>query len=338
MRWKATMTDPWADLAPPAAAATVTALRVDANIPWGFFWARDAEKNCLLILRHSAETFANGRLPRLQGVELSDSFDDRDSARVLSLRLVDFAQRDIFQQLCLDIVRSTARAATEKEALQLTLARTWRWHHLLRGGRDDRLSAEAQTGLIGELLVLERYLLPLLPPRNAVLTWRGPLDSPKDFEIGRMSIESKARRGAATPFISISSEFQLDDRDVDSLFLHVVALDSTSAAADGSFTIADVARRVLDRVQMADADAGDILAGLLTAAGFEWADDYGDACWIEGDSRVFRVSPGFPCITSEQTTLGVSRVTYSVALAACEPYRIEPAELKDALAAGIHAS
>jgi hypothetical protein len=333
-----TMTDPWAELATPTAAATVTALRVDAGIPWGFFWARDHEKNCLLILRHSAETLPNGRLPRLQGVEISDSFDEHDSARVLSLRLVDFGQRDIFQQLCLDIVRSTASAPTEKEALQLALARTWRWHHLLRGGRDDRLSDEAQTGLIGELLVLERFLLSLLPPRDAVLSWRGPLDAPKDFEIGRVSIEAKARRGAATPFVSISSEFQLDPHDVDSLFLHVVSLDPTSAATDGCFTVSDVARRVHDRVQLADPDAADILEGLLTAAGFEWADDYADAHWIEGESRVFQVRTGFPCITPEQFTLGVSRVTYLIALPACEPYRVESAALQSALAASLHAT
>jgi len=36
--------------------------------------------------------------------------------------------------LCRDIVECTARAKSEREAVALTLARTWRWHHLLRGG------------------------------------------------------------------------------------------------------------------------------------------------------------------------------------------------------------
>jgi hypothetical protein len=330
------MTDPWAALAPPSAAATVTALRVDANIPWGFFWARDLGKNCLLILRHSAAVLPDGRLPLLQGIELSDSFDEQDSARVLVLRLLDTAQRDLFQQLCLDIVRSTVRASTEIEALQLALARTWRWHHLLRGGRDDRLSEEAQRGLIGELLVLERYLLPLLSPRDSVFAWHGPLDAPKDFEIGRVSIEAKARRGAATPYVSISSEFQLDQSGVDSLFLHVVALDAASADAEDSFTVSDVAKRIQDRVRPVDADASDALDSRLTAAGFEWTHDYADMRWVEGDTRVFQIRIGFPSITPGQFPLGVSRVTYSVALQACEPYRVASAVLQMALAEGVH--
>lgn len=332
-----TMTDPWDELATPTAAATVTALRVDASLPWGFFWARDVEHKCLLILRHSAEVTPGGRLPRLQGIELSDVIDETGSERILGLRLIDSAQRDIFYQLCIDIVRSAARASTEKEALQLALARTWRWHHLLRGGRDDRLSLEEQKGLIGELLVLERYLLPLLSPRDAVLTWHGPLGAPKDFEVGRICIEAKARRGAATPFISISSEFQLDGSGIDSLFLHVVELDQASSGAEGSFTVSHIVRRIQDRVQVADADAGDIFAGTLTAAGFEWSDDYSDSLWVEGNPRLFQVGSGFPRITPERFPSGVSRVTYSIALAACEPYRILPAVLEDALTGGLRA-
>ena len=53
--------------------------------------------------------------------------------------------------------------------------------------------------MIGELLVLESVLLPHMEASAAVTAWRGPLGSPKDFEIGRVAIEVKARRGGATP-------------------------------------------------------------------------------------------------------------------------------------------
>lgn len=330
------MTDPWEQLAKPAAASTVTALRVDAQLPWGFFWARDLENKCLLVLRYSSGLSTGNRLPRLEGIEITDLPDERGAERILALRLADSAQRDIFHQLCLDIMASAARAANEEEALHLVLSRTWRWHHLLRGGKDDRLSAEEQKGLIGELLVLERFLLPAFAARDAVRMWHGPLGAPKDFEVGKVWIEAKARRGAATPFISISSEFQLDDTGSDALFLHVIDLNQAGADGNGSFTVADVAQRVAATVRRADADAGDALDGLLTAMGFEWSDDYSDFAWIEGDTRVYKVGDGFPRITPDRFPAGVSRVTYSIELPDCDPFGVLPFTLQDVLAGEAH--
>lgn len=331
-----TMSDPWDQLDPPSAASTVTALRVDSNLRWGFFWARDLESKCLLILRHPANLVPDGRLPRLQGIEVTDLPDEKGVERVLALRLMDSAQRDIFHQLCLDIVESATRASDEKEALHLTLARTWRWHHLLRGGRDDRLSAEEQKGLIGELLVFERYLLPSFAARDAVLMWHGPLGAPKDFEAGKVWIEAKARRGAATPYVAISSEFQLDDAGSDSLFLHVVDLNPAAADTNDSFSVTDLAKRVVETVRRTDLEAADILEGLLTATGFEWSDDYSDSVWVEGNTRIYQVGSGFPRITPMQFAAGVSRVTYSVELPDCEPYRVISTVLQNALTGGLN--
>ena len=69
--------------------------------------------------------------------------------------------------------------------MSAALSRTWRWHHLLRGGRGTLLSPEEQKGLLGELFVLERLLLPRMDASSAVTAWRGPLGAPKDFEIAK---------------------------------------------------------------------------------------------------------------------------------------------------------
>jgi hypothetical protein len=266
--------DPWNDLSPPTSAAAINARRVDANIPWGFFWARGIDRKCLLVLRHSGESTPRGHLPRLKGIEVAISDGDDDEGHMLVFRLLDSAQRDIFYRLCRDIVASAEHAMSQKEAVTLALARTWRWHHLLRGGGDGRLSPEEQKGLIGEFLVLERHLLPMLAAFDAVSAWLGPFGAPKDFEIGRICIEAKARRGSATPFVVVNSEFQLDDGGADALYLHVVELDQAPSDAQGAFALSDVARRVRERIASADNRATDALETLLAAAGFSWDDDY----------------------------------------------------------------
>ena len=158
---------------------------------------------------------------------------DAVNNRILVLRLLEAGQQDIFATLCHDIVSVASGATTEREAVGVAVTRTWRWHRLLRGGASGKLSREEQMGLMGELLVLERVLLPVLGPPGAVMAWTGPFDSPKDFEIGPVHLESKARRSGAAPTVSISSEDQLDASASDALFLHVLELSQSARGGRG---------------------------------------------------------------------------------------------------------
>ena len=325
--------DPWKDLAPPSAASAINARRVDENNPWEFFWARAMDGKYLLVLQHGTESSPAKKLPSLKGVEVAVSDGDGQHSRMLVFRLLDSRQRDIFYQLCIDIVGAGTVAHTESEAVELAVARTWRWHHLLRGGTGGRLSEDEQKGLIGELLVLERHLLSCLSPADSLAAWRGPLGAPKDFEVGRIGIEAKARRGAATPHVLITSEHQLNGEGCDLLFLHVVDLSHAPEGTAQAFTVSDVAHRVRDRMALDNA-ATDRYESLLTAAGFRWEDDYSDFKWVEGLCRVYGVTDSFPRVTTKEIAAGVSNVRYSVSLVECERFVVEEKTLNEAIAGG----
>ncbi len=328
--------DPWRDIAPPSSTDSLNARRVDADMRWHFFWARGVDGRCQLILRHASESSTSVRLPRLRDIDISLTTSEEDRSRTLVFRLLDSSHRDIFHRLCLDIMRVAADAASEHEAVAVTLARTWRWHHLLRGG-EGRLSPEEQKGLIGELLVLQRLLLSRLSAKDAVSSWRGPLGAPKDFEVGRIALESKARRGAATPFVAVSSEHQLDTSGVDALFLHVVELDEGPADAADSFTLSTIVDVVRNQMRSMDAGAVDKYDALLLAAGFRQDDDYSDSRWVEGKSHLYHVASGFPRINANEILAGVTNVKYSVALKECEPFLCDERALEVALKGGHNA-
>lgn len=315
--------DPWAGLERPPSADIINAKRVDGKHPWNFFWARSADRKCLLILQCNAASAPKGRLPKLKGIKVALSEPDVDDSIMISLKLTDNQHRDIFHRLCLNIAQATSAAKSEIEAGEMFLARTWRWHHLLRGGSDSRLSAEEQKGLIGELFVLERYLIPLFGPADATGAWVGPTGSPKDFECGRIVIEAKARRGAARPYVSVSSEYQLDADGCDALFLFVVELDIAPENVATAFTLTDVARRVADRIA---ADAPSVIGRFedqLVAMGFLWDDDYSSFRWISGPHRFLEVGKNFPCITPAAFASGVERVRYDLSLVECEQFGVD---------------
>lgn len=319
--------DPWKDLKPPTAANAVNARRVDIDTRWSFFWARGIDGKCQFLIQHAADSTPTARLPRLQGVEVTDAEWVDGRSRVLVFKLEDSAHRDLFYRLCVDITSCAADAPSEKEAVLLALARTWRWHHLLRGGGDKRLSPEEQKGLIGELLLLERHILPHLKCADAVGSWGGPLGAPKDFSVGQLCIEVKARRGAATPHVTVSSESQLDEGGVQALFLYVVDLDRAPADAAGSFNLSEVARRVRELIAASDQGSVETFEALLTSAGFRWSDDYSESLWIEGAHRTYQVHEDFPRIKGSELMGGVAQVRYNISLVECQPYQVDPETL-----------
>jgi len=323
--------DPWSSIDSNVQDGAINGRRVDANLPWGLFWALGVGQRCLLVFRHQAASHSKTRIPKLKGLEIAFTEPDQHGACILFLKLLDPTQRDVFHRLCSDIVSVTSNAKNEPEAVSLFLTRTWRWHHLLRGGLDQKLTKEEQKGLIGELLVIEKLLLPNLSPCDAVAAWTGPLGAPKDFEIGRLCIEAKARRGAATPFVAISSEHQLDTSGVDELYLHVVELDGAIGEVHDAFTVTIIAGRVRDQIAMHDVEAAYLFERLLMSSGFRWEDDYKDSRWIEGTSSLFEVRDAFPCITSTAFPSGVSNVKYSIALKDCVAFRVAVDEVTNKL-------
>ena len=326
-----TTENPWREIEPPNISHSVNARRVHAELPWHFFWARGADRNILLTLRHAAESAPGTPLPKLRDIEMTLSQPDHSNTRILAIKLLDPGQQDIFHALCQDIISAAAQADSEAQAVSVALMRTWRWHHLLRGGRGAALSPEEQKGLLGEMLVLERLLLPSMGASAAVTAWRGPLGSPKDFEIGRVAIEVKTRRGGATPSVAITSEDQLDESGVDSLFLYVIELDDAPADAVDGLTIRDVADRVRERLLSLDPGAADVFDTLLSAAGLRPEDDYSNSRWLEGLSRIYLVAGEFPRIARNEVRPGVSHIRYAISLIDCELFLASASTLTEAL-------
>lgn len=325
--------NPWRLIEPSISSVAVNARRVDANLPWDFFWARGYDRRVMLTLRHKASSTPNTRLPQIRGIEATLSPTDDRGFRALGLKLRDSSLQDIFHTLCIDIVNAARSAISESDAVSIALRRTWRWHHLLRGGKSGLLSPSEQKGLIGELLVLKRFLVPRLPSAVAVAAWMGPLGSPKDFEVGGLAIEAKARRGSARPTVAINSEYQLDSDGVDSLFLHVVDLSVASENTAESFSVSDLAACTRSHLLANDPSVEGVFDALLTAAGLREEDDYSDSLWVESRSRIYSVTCNFPRISASATPSGVEDIKYLVALDRCEPFEIEDSQLIEMIAA-----
>ena len=333
-RWRGTMTersDPWDGLKPPQTVEKLIGTRVSGDTRWPLFWALDAERRRLLILQHNPGIEPRVRLPLFRGLEVERRVPVGEPA-LLTVRLIREEFGDLFQQFCADTIRATAEAPTEKDAVNRFVARAWLWQRFLAGGKDGRLSDEEQKGLLGELAVLRDVVAPALGMGAAVASWTGPLGAPKDFEIGRSCVESKAFSGGTAASVRITSEHQLDTRALDELFL--VVSEVAPSVADAAVTLAEYVASVRSLVDSRAPDAREAFESRLIAAGFDSADDYSDSRWQIGTKRCFRVGHDFPRITPDLFPSGVHRVRYRIALAECEPFRVPERALATAIGGG----
>ena len=286
-------------------------------------------RHCLLILQHRSGHRNSRRLPHLRGLRVEALPTEDQSGERLVIRLTDGEQRELFHRFCLDIIDATQSSRSETEAVERFLIRTWRWHRMLRGGSDSRLSPEEQKGLIGELWVLERKMLPAVGAIDAVQAWTGPTGAPKDFQIGKIGIEVKTR-SPQVPKIRISSEEQLDATGTIRLFLQVIEVSKIPGDPE-SVTITDVALQVYNSIAALDMLAAANFEELLSATGFDWNDDYSDSPHSIGGICLYEVLEGFPRITPSICLPGVEDVRYAIALSRCEDFLVDPATLTRAI-------
>ena len=324
--------DPWKEIAVSPEASEISARRIPeaGSTMWGLYWALDAQRHCLLILQLGSGIRKSQRLPRLKGLSVEASPTEDGSGERVIIRLTDQEQREVFHRFCVDVVEATRVAKSAEEAIERFLARTWRWHRLLRSGQDGRLSEEEQKGLIGELRVIERCLLEVVEARDAVEGWTGPLGAPKDFELGLVAIEAKARSPQRAE-VRISSVDQLDSAGISRLFLSVIEVGAAFDDSATAVTVAGLATRLRRRIVALDFSAAIAFDERLAATGFDWEEDYSDRRWNIGDEVLYEVADGFPRLTPSMVPASVDDIRYTISMAGCEGFRVAQSTLAAAI-------
>jgi len=305
--------NPWSGLE----AGKTDTRRVDASARWNWFWAVMPRTDMALVLQLSELPNPVPTLPKLRNLEIR--FQTLPGGPILYIRLKESAQLELFETLCRDVMAAGELANTDAEALERAIGRTFRWHYLLRGGRLEALSEEAQKGLIGEIEIL-KLLIASLGAKPSLAAWTGPSGAPKDFELKADCIEVKARREASQPFVKITSEHQLSDVPDRRLWLGVLAVDKVQHPHGRTLT--EYVREVTELLERTEPSAIMDWDLHLADAGYDALHDYSAWRWIVSSPEFHSVAEGFPRITAP-VPLGVSGVTYALALSACTPFRAD---------------
>lgn len=318
--------NPWKVISAPTAGKLFAGRRADNSSP-DVYWGRDSTAREALVFVLDKDAVGEASLPKINKLSIEARPADDPNKQLLMITLGEKSLRDLFHVFCLDLIARTRSCATDQAAAQVLLNRINRWKIMLQSGSTEKLGPEAQIGLIGELIVLERFLLPNIDAIVAVDSWIGPERKPQDFMMGATGIEAKAR-GKSKEAIRISSLEQLSTRGIDALYLCVTSVASDPGSDD---TLTTIVERILDSVENSCPDAVLYLRSKLVEAGFTDEQDYSSDTWSVGETAIYYVSDKFPRLDRLNIDEAVVEAQYSLSLSTLTSFTLAPQVMVDAL-------
>lgn len=174
-----------------------------------------------------------------------------------------------------------------------------------RGG----LSAEAEVGLFGELLLME-HLIAKMGPAASISAWQGPSKEEHDFVLPTARAEVKTTSSERRRHVIHGLEQLVPSPDTD---LFLISIQITRAASDAGRSLADL---IADVRNMAEEHVI-ALDRILEDSGWRESDAamYQTAWALRSTPRAYVVGPGFPALTPDRVTADLGRidhVTYQI--------------------------
>lgn len=249
------------------------------------------------------------------------------------ISLADPAFTDVFSVLADDVASTVADTADDQEATAALFEQLERWRVLLQAVRDDGLSPEFSRGLFAELHLLGRPILDLLPARQAVEGWTGPLRAHQDFQFRNCAVEVKSTVGVQPQSITIASERELDGTGAGPLYLVHMSIDERKG---GEGTSLNGAVAAIEERLATETSALTLFRARLALYGYhpQHRHLYEEPRYTVRETGLYSVEGQFPRIIERQLPPGVGSVRYKLAITACRPWKVDDLRLEADLVGG----
>jgi hypothetical protein len=301
-------------LAVEAAGRDGAYVRIDEHHPVDLFLGLEGGARALLVRCPSPPPDA----PNLSAIRVDARPRSTGDGWALVLRLVQADLKPQFTRFLEDLVvvlqvPSIPPAAT-------VIARLLRWQRLFMPGASSVLGDRELRGLCAELAFLVEHAIPNRGVNEAIASWWGPFDAPKDFVSEYDEVEVKAIHSQSRT-VRISSLEQLSDEGR-TLNLWLRPVDLLVPNSPGSPTVSDLVASAR-AAAATSAVAAKRLDEALLAAGFEDHPEYANIGVRFGRSRCYCVTDGFPRIQRPAVPTAISSCEYDLVVSDLEPYRVD---------------
>ena len=235
-----------------------------------------------------------------------------DGSLYLYFNLLDNKYSELFYSFCDDVIKKTY-SCQKTDGFVPIIERYVAWQAFFK--KDNSFLNESEIkGLVGELLFIDRCLIPTYGAERAISAYIGISDEHKDFELGDTWHEVKTIHNGASS-VSISSLEQLDSDRVG--HLEVIILDE-GAQSDESINLNKQVERVEAKL------SGEVLREFedkLLSKGYFRDDYYNSYSYILVSATSYQVANEFPRLSKRTVPNGVTGAKYDLSLVAIKDYK-----------------
>lgn len=296
--------------------------------------AKELQRIIAVMLPKNCTKEPLNRFPKWHGIEFAyDHITEYQNQNNENEYIIISQSKDydsgIFEIIANDITEQLEKISTQKKMISCLSDTLSKWKKFFALNSDVIMSEQLQEGLYGELLVLEKLIFNF--GDEAVTYWSGADKETHDFYVNGSAIEVKTTSAKSNEKIRISSEHQLNPKDLENtLFLYVNMV--RKSQSDGT-TLPDI-------VKFIHSGLSEPYRSLFEEKLFKYG--YISSCeerYTLGfhlrSHKTYKVDEFFPSIVPDNLDNGISEVTYSLDLNTCTGFVTEWSEIINVLKGGI---
>lgn len=323
------ISDIWNELEKDTSSSTGLLLRryAAAVLPDVFVAFRKAEGQRALALLMQKESNVNlSRYAQFKDIKLEIVPDERDTSKsFLLILLINKQHADVFATLCEDLISGIMDVKDDVQLVSELLNRLEKWKSLFDKASIDGLSPEEQRGLYGELYFLRKCITSSVDYQKTILLWVGPENAVRDFQLSDWALEVKTTHGNNHQKIQISSERQLDNKNLNSLILFHLSLEVQQKNGE---SLNELCNEIIALLESDIASQSQFRMKLLLAGYFNHHRHlYESIGYQTRNEHFYLVKNEFPRIEEKDIRKGVGDVKYSIILSDYKDYIMEEANV-----------
>ena len=237
---------------------------------------------------------------------------------------------EVFRLFCENLIPKIITKKTTVQVLQTIRSHIRLWQKFMHEVSEKKLTEEEVKGLFGELYFLNTTLIPLLGPKKAVLSWRGPGKKAQDFVFDKIAVEVKTSSGKGMNTVRISNEEQLNNSAFDYLFLYYIRVVETGSCSENLNNMVDTILKQLEEFPETREIFERELMRCHYIPGSKINEEYEPYGFLVQRTCPFEVRDDFPCLTRVKYLEDwVYDVSYSIKISYMKPFLISEEEFRE---------
>lgn len=290
-----------------------TTRRVDEFHPLDIFVGYNDDNNPIMVITDV------GKVTNIESSRYIDVKIYKNTSGKVSIcfNLMDKYMYSLFLRFCSDIIESTRNLKT-KNVIDYIIRRWDSWRLMFKKNYTKLLNESQIKGLIGELVFLKNYMIPIFGYKASIDSWMGPNMLHKDFEINDTWYEVKTIVSSSLT-VKINSVEQLESPYIGQLI--VIKMDKTSCKSKGNITLNILINEVENLI--GDFETRIKFLNKLNQVGYYFDEEYELYNYRVLKINKYLVRNDFPKITSDCLREGIVKASYEIALNSIEKYMIE---------------